>query len=132
MVKRVLQPQEVEVFYIIPALRRELAVSMKRVGKSQKEIASLLGVTEPAVSQYFSAKRANHMDFDSKISASIRDSASRINDQNSLIRETQQLLRLLRAERVICKMHASLGQVPTNCNVCFEHETKEVNVKGPV
>lgn len=131
MVKRVLQPQEVEVFYVLPALRREIAHAMKLKGKSQKEIASLLGITEPAVSQYFSSKRANHMDFDSKVSASIRDASARIVDQQSLVRETQGLLRMLRAERVICRMHASLGQVPTNCNLCFEHETKEVNVKGP-
>lgn len=132
MVKRVLQPQEVEVFYVLPALRKGIAEAMKLQGKSQKQIASLLGVTEPAVSQYLSSKRASHMDFDSKVSAAIREASARIIDQQSLVRETQQLLRMLRAERVICKMHASLGQVPNNCNLCFEHETKEVNVKGPV
>ena len=44
MVNRVLQPQELEVFYVIPALRREFSLRLKESGKSQKDIAKVLGV----------------------------------------------------------------------------------------
>ena len=71
MVKKLLQPQEIEVFYILPALRRELAVSLKSAGKSQKAIAGLLGVTEAAVSQYFSSKRASQVKFSDSLKKAI-------------------------------------------------------------
>ena len=45
-------PQEVEVWYVIPSIRRELALAMIEKGRTQKSIAKMLGVTEPAVTQY--------------------------------------------------------------------------------
>ena len=119
MVNRVLQPQEIEVFYVIPALRRELAVCMKASGRSQKLIAKLLGVTEAAVSQYFSSKRAAAIKFDDRMKSVIREAAGRINDEISMFNEMQQLLKVSRQERVVCQAHASLG-CPKSCNACFE------------
>jgi len=56
-------PQEVEVWYVIPAIKRELSKSMmKDNGLSQKNVATLLGVTEAAVSQYINSKRANEVE----------------------------------------------------------------------
>ena len=120
MVNRVLQPQEIEVFYVLPAVRRELARCMKDEGKSQKDIAKLLGITDAAVSQYMSAKRASDLKFDEKITRSIKESASRIDGENSMMREMQRLIELMRQERVVCKMHEQLGTAPKGCNVCFE------------
>ncbi|MBW2969603.1 hypothetical protein KY309_00970 [Candidatus Woesearchaeota archaeon] len=114
MVKKLLQPQEIEVFYVIPALRRELAVCMKGSGKSQKVIAGLLGVTEAAVSHYFSSKRASQLKFGSNLKKEIFESAARISDELSLMREMQRLLQLARVERVVCS-HCS-----KDCDVCFE------------
>jgi len=119
MVNRVLQPQEIEVFYVIPALRRELAVYMKASGRSQKGIAGLLGVTEAAVSQYFSAKRAASIKFNERMKSLIREAAGRITNDISMFSEMQQLLKLSREERVVCQAHVSLG-CPKSCNACFE------------
>jgi len=119
MVNRVLQPQEIEVFYVIPALRRELALCMKASGRSQKAIASLLGVTEAAVSQYFSSKRAATIKFNDRMKSVIREASARINDEMSMFSEMQQLLRLSREERVVCQAHESLG-CPKSCTACFE------------
>jgi predicted transcriptional regulator len=66
-----MMPQEVEVWYVLPAIRRELAKTMKtkvvqrtdedgdlRDHKiTQKEIARMLGVTEPAITQYLLRKK---------------------------------------------------------------------------
>ena len=66
-----MMPQEVEVWYVLPAIRRELAKVMKtktvqRADEdgdkkehkiTQKEIAKMLGVTEPAITQYLLRKR---------------------------------------------------------------------------
>ena len=58
MVNKLIQPQEVEVWYIIPLIRKELALAMKKRKMPQNEIASLLGVTDSAISQYSNNKRA--------------------------------------------------------------------------
>lgn len=114
MVKKLMQPQEIEVFYVLPALRRELAVSLKSAGKPQKVIAKLLGVTEAAVSQYFSSKRASQIKFSDELKKAINESADKISDDVSLMREMQKLLQLTRNERVTCS-HCLKG-----CNACYE------------
>jgi hypothetical protein len=55
-----MQPCESAVKYKVPAIKAELARKLKKQGKSQKEIAAILGVTEAAVSQYLSGKRARN------------------------------------------------------------------------
>ncbi len=42
----------------VPKIKAELARKLKAEGKSQKEIAKVLDVTEAAISQYLSGKRA--------------------------------------------------------------------------
>ena len=121
MVNRLLQPQEIEVFYVLPAVRKEIALAMKAEGKSQKEIAKLLGVTEPAISQYVSAKRANILQLSDTVKSAIKESARRITSELSLMREMQRLLVLVRQERIVCQVHESLGGAPKGCNVCFDN-----------
>ncbi len=132
MVNRLLQPQEIEVFYVLPALRRELAFCMKETGKSQKDIAKLLSVTEPAISQYMSSKRAAIIKFNETLRGAVREASKRITNETSMFREMQRLLKLMREERVVCQVHGSLGSAPKGCNVCFEHESQTIQIKGPV
>ena len=57
-------PQEVEVWYLIPALRKEITKALiKDFGKNQREVSAILGVSEGAVSQYLSSKRGNELKF---------------------------------------------------------------------
>ena len=77
------QPQEVEVLYLLPAIRRELAIAMKKTGMEQKKIAELLCVTEPAVSQYFSSKRAQKIKFTKEILGKIQVSAEKIKNKTT-------------------------------------------------
>jgi uncharacterized protein len=115
-----LQPQEVEVFYILPAIRRELTIAFKALGKPQKEIAQLLGVTEAAVSQYMSQKRAADVQFPEEIAKDIRLAAPRITDYGSMIKETQAILAKSKQGRFICKMHEQVAEIPKGCDVCFK------------
>jgi len=43
---------------VLPAIRREIVILLKREGKSQKEIAKCLGITPAAVTQYLKGRRA--------------------------------------------------------------------------
>ena len=51
-------PCEIAANKIVPAIKAKLARKLKKNGMKQKEIAKLLGVTNAAVSQYLSGKRA--------------------------------------------------------------------------
>lgn len=114
-----LHPQEVEVFYILPAIRRELSVALKELGRSQKDIAKLLGVTEAAVSQYISKKRAADVDFPSELAAEIRKAAPMMTDKSSMIKETQRILASAKDHKLTCKLHGQVADVPEGCDICF-------------
>ncbi|HIH18158.1 MAG TPA: hypothetical protein HA250_03595 [Nanoarchaeota archaeon] len=116
---KLLHPQELEVFYFIPAIRKELSVQMKKKGKGQREIANLLGITEAAVSQYISSKRATGVKLEKKIKEEISKSVDKIKNPLDSVRETQQILAFLRRSRLICKYHHKfLKFIPKNCDVC--------------
>ena len=118
---QLLQPQEVEVYYVLPTIRKELAAAMKSLGKTQKQIAELLGVTEAAVSQYFSKKRGTHVDLPEEFQHAILRAAKRITDTQSMIKETQKIVALAKEKRLICKLHERLeGGIPKGCDVCFK------------
>lgn len=121
-----LQPQEVEVFFILPALRRDLARAMREppLKLDQKSIAKRLGITEPAVSQYLNHKRATKVVFNPHIHALIHASAQKIVDDASLIREVQYLLSLVREELITCKVHEELVPSLEGCRACMD-------AKGP-
>ena len=112
-------PQQVELNYMIPSLRRELAVAMKDFGLTQKEIAERLLVTEPAVSQYFTAKRAATVQFEDKVIIKIKEAAKKINAVN-FQKEMQNLLKMTLHENVTCGVCRDVTHASNSCKVCFD------------
>ena len=49
--------QEIEVWYVIPAIRKEIAKGLVKKGLKQRAVARKLEITDAAVSQYFNSKR---------------------------------------------------------------------------
>ena len=82
-----LMPQELEVWYLLPALRKELArIFIKDYNLSQKKISQLFGITESAISQYQKLKRANELKFSRTEKEEIKKTASKIlKDEKDLI-----------------------------------------------
>lgn len=118
---RMLNPEEVEVHYILPAVRRELAVCMKEQGLEQREIAQRIGVTEPAVSQYLNQKRACFVEFNKTLQTAIHGAAERIQNQKQLLSETRKLLKLALSEQITCDVHKKVASdIPSDCKICFE------------
>jgi len=111
-------PQEIEVWYVLPALRKELALAMKSMGLKQKEISKKLGITESAISQYFRKKRANEVIFNRKIKNKIKDSAKNIIKNKSFVFEIDRLCRLIKKENVLCSIHKKFCNVPARCSIC--------------
>lgn len=114
------QPQEIEVWYLIPSLRRKIARCMvKKHGLSQRKTAELLGITESAVSQYVNEKRAKDSALSCGIAKAIESSSKRmINRQSNFIIETQKLLRIAQKDGTLCSIHKKYDCVPEKCNYC--------------
>ncbi len=94
-------PQEIEVFYTLPAIRREMAISMKASGRKQKDIAKLLCVEESTISQYLKDKRAAKIRLEERFRKDVAKSAERIASQADFIKEAQRLLAIMR-KRTFC------------------------------
>ncbi len=114
-------PQEIEVWYLLPALRRALAFEMARRGMKGVEIAELLGITKSAVSQYFSKARAVAVTFDAEMKKEIQASASRIIGGEDGATEMQRLIMLLKENKGICTFHHKMENVEASCDICFQH-----------
>ena len=114
-------PQEIEVWYVIPALRRAFALEMKEKGLKGVEIAKFLGVTEAAVSQYFSRARAVQFRFTPEIEKLITLSAHKVLKGESAMNEIQKIILSLRETKSICKFHHTLENLNTACTLCFHH-----------
>lgn len=117
---QIIQPQEVEVFYILPAIRSRMASALKGQGMKQKDIAGLLCVQESTISQYMTSKRAADVKFNGLIDKEIAASVGRIKTKEDLVRETQKILELARKEKILCNVHKAVADVQHNCEVCFE------------
>jgi hypothetical protein len=99
-------PQEIEVWYIIPAIRKNLAyLLLNKYKLKQKETARILGVSKAAVSQYMSRKRASIVKFPLKIKKEFEKSAELIvkNKKNAL-KEILRLLTLIKRSKCSCSI----------------------------
>tara|TARA_Y100000310_G_scaffold144893_3_gene144207 strand:+ start:26656 stop:27039 length:384 start_codon:yes stop_codon:yes gene_type:complete len=121
--KQLLYPQEIEVHYIIPALKRQLALAFKEQGLKQKEIAQILHIEDATVSQYINKKRGAQISLPEELKKEVKKSTILINDKISLLRETQRLIHLARTSGVICEVHKKISQIPDECHTnligCF-------------
>jgi len=119
MGNKIIHPQEIEVWYILPAIRKELAVSLKQKGLEQKKIAQILGVTEPAVSYYTNNKRASNLEFSPEIKSEITKSVMIIEkDKSKVMKEMQRILSLPQIKKLICKLHKKEGGAEEDCEIC--------------
>jgi predicted transcriptional regulator len=144
-----MMPQEVEVWYVLPAIRRELAKVMKtktvpRVGEdgkkkdhkiTQKEIAKMLGVTEPAITQYLLKKKGRRSrgdqvmipekflsELDKSADAMIKQYETRGADDDMFEKmtfEINRIIRIMRDDGAMCDIHRQFSaHVKDNCSAC--------------
>ena len=127
-------PLEIEFWFILPAVRRELALRLYRNKLKQRQIAKIVGMTEAAVSQYIKGNRGRLSIKDNDIEHDIEipnwlceeiDESSKIimNDKSEsiFIRETNRIMQIIRSKpkEFLCNVHESLGEKIDDCEVCF-------------
>jgi predicted transcriptional regulator len=123
---KVVHPQEIEVWCVLPVIRKELAIAMKGEGLDQNTIAKLLGVTSAAISQYVTGKRGCDFEVKKKLKYKFLESAKLIaKDKGLIFAEVQRLLNLLWNDGVVCELHKQKSWCPDNCEVCFENGRKK-------
>tara|TARA_Y100000310_G_C20270589_1_gene617812 strand:+ start:251 stop:616 length:366 start_codon:yes stop_codon:yes gene_type:complete len=118
-----MMPQEIEVFYVIPAIRKALArVFTSKHGMSQKQVASLLHITESAVSQYLKQKRGDDIKFGKKETALIENGAKKmLADKEQVMQIMYDLTVTLRGSEAMCDFHRCQDKdVEKDCSICME------------
>ncbi|MHA1934944.1 MAG: transcriptional regulator [Candidatus Thorarchaeota archaeon] len=131
-----LMPQEVEVWYVLPAIRRELTRAMIDKGRPQKDIAKMLGVTEPAVTQYKLKKskrsRGDQVSIPKKIMPEVEKSAETIMKvwderdngktvYQTMTKEINRIIKILRDEGTLCDIHRDYCEhAEGECDACKE------------
>lgn len=97
-------PQEIEVWYIIPAIRKELArILTEKHNMTFEKAGLLLGVSKAAVSQYLKNKRAGKFKLPKEIRKETEKSAEVIaKDEKKALMEIQRILRLIREKGCGC------------------------------
>jgi predicted transcriptional regulator len=111
-------PQEVEVWYILPTVRKQFVISFKKHKLKQKEIASLMGLTEPAVSQYLKNKRGNEIRLNKDILSEIDVSAERSIRTGRYQHEFQQIIQKVKLSGFLCNVCHTRIKTPENCDIC--------------
>ncbi|MFT4310162.1 MAG: transcriptional regulator [Candidatus Woesearchaeota archaeon] len=114
-------PQEFEVWYVIPALRRALSIALIDNHKlKQKEVAQLLGVSEAAISQYRTTKRAQQLQFNDKELRTITQYAKKMHTQPQQSHKLfYELTQTLKASMSVCQLHKQLDKsLPAKCTLC--------------
>ncbi len=126
-------PTEVEYWYVLPVVRKELAKNLKEEGNlRQKEVADILGISESAVSQYLKGTRAGlenngeEIEIPDWLQEELKASANRIlaNRSNRMIflKEINNLLFKIRSKPTafLCKVHRAFGMAEKDCIICVE------------
>ena len=114
-------PQEIEVWYVIPAIRAELSKQMLKLGLSQADIAKKLDISRAAVTQYVKNKRANDIELDENTKKKVKIAAKKCVEENaSVMKEVQIILDDLKKEGCLCRFHKQVENVDCECSACFK------------
>ena len=118
---RTTTPQEIQYWYILPAIRRAFSKEMARRKMKQKDIARHLGLTEAAVSQYVSAKRGDLVlpkDIIKEIKKSVDNVEKSVKDR-AAFREVQRVSKQIMSTHAICTIHKRHDKtLPKDCDLC--------------
>ncbi|HLD02551.1 MAG TPA: transcriptional regulator [Candidatus Nanoarchaeia archaeon] len=125
----IILPQEIEVWHVLPALRKGLVEELLKLGLRQKDAAEKLGLTAAAVSQYQHDKRGN-IKFNPRIRKEIAVSAKKIIDGMPVMNEMIRLCKFVRESLTLCELHKIYDKnVPSSCD---PQETGCIDMEEPL
>jgi len=110
--------QEVEVWYVLPALKRAIALKMKEMGLKQTDIAKKLNLAKSSISQYLKNKRASKVKFNKKFEKEIKKSAANIVKKGNFMHEVENLSKKFKKMGCLCEIHKKYCELPLGCTSC--------------
>jgi len=116
-------PQEIMTWYLLPAIRKDMAEAMLKSGMNQREVARKLGITDAAISQYLSGKRAHDVKLDPNVRRLISLSARKVIGGADVMQEIKLVCEYCTTKLVLCRLHRAHG-APRKCDLCFKSVKK--------
>ena len=119
-------PCEIVVWYVIPAIRSELAKELLNLGMKQKDVSELMDITQPAVSQYITDKRGSGIKLDDDVRAMIQTFASELSEGKAtkadLIPRTCKICKNVKTSDVLEQLGISKSELGDDCQSCMGSE----------
>jgi len=121
-------PCEIVVWYVIPAIRSELAKELLNLGMKQKDVSELMDITQPAVSQYITDKRGSGIKLDDNVRAMIHEFARQLSEGEAtkadLISRTCTICKHVKTTDVLAQLNISKDDLGEDCQSCLGSEAK--------
>ncbi len=105
-------PQEIEVWYVIPALRSQIARCLiEDFGTSYERIGNILGVSRAAISQYAKRKRAAKIKLPKELGPKIMGACKiLVKDETKAVEEINKLLEIMRSRSLVFSVCGKLKE----------------------
>jgi len=122
-------PQEIEVWYVIPAIRRELASCLIRNhGITYEKVGEMMGLTKAAISQYLSKKRAAKIKLhENALNEVCKSCMLIVAKKKHTSQEIMRVLKFIRDKNLPCEVCDKSTQ--GILDDCKEIRLKEINIR---
>ncbi|MBE6500705.1 MAG: transcriptional regulator [Methanobrevibacter thaueri] len=121
-------PCEIVVWYVIPAIRSELAKELLNLGMKQKDVSEIMDITQPAVSQYITDKRGSGIKLDDNVKEMIHQFAKELSEGTAtkadLISRTCNICKNVKTIDVIEQLNIDKSELGDDCQTCLGSEAK--------
>ncbi len=119
-------PCEIVVWYVIPAIRSELAKDLLALGMKQKQVSELMDITQPAVSQYITDKRGNGVKLNDNVREMIVEFARELADGTAkkadIIGRTCAICKKIETKDVLNQLGIKQEELGEDCQACMGSE----------
>lgn len=120
-------PCEIVVWYVIPAIRSELAKELLNLGMRQKDVSELMDITQPAVSQYITDKRGSGIKLNDDVRKMVKDFAQELADGRAtkaqLIGRTCSICKHVKTVDVLEQLNIDKSDLSEDCESCLGSES---------
>ena len=121
-------PCEIVVWYVIPAIRSELAKELLNLGMRQKDVSELMDITQPAVSQYITDKRGSGIKLSDDVVAMIHEFAHELSEgvatKEDLISRTCVICKKVKTVDVLSQLNMDKTHISEDCKSCMGSEAE--------
>ncbi|WP_432645618.1 transcriptional regulator [Methanobrevibacter sp.] len=116
-------PCEIVVWYVIPAIRSELAKELLNLGMKQKEVSEIMDITQPAVSQYITDKRGSGIKLEDNVRNMIKEFAFKLYQNEAtkadLISTTCKICGHVELPDILDQLNIDKSELGEDCQSCM-------------